>query len=150
MGKIYENAYCTIAAAEAKNSHEGCFVRRNPQNCNLVRIMSLPDGELLIRPPIPKHFGGLDDRLSSYVIWLSKLPSRGWVFQEALLSPKVLYFGRGLFWTCREGQASELDPLGRGMVPQGILYGEVADAVFNRSVSASGDIAQRSDESDFF
>jgi hypothetical protein len=144
MGKIYENGYCTIAAAEAKNSHEGCFVRRNPLNCNPVRIASLPDCELLMQPPTGQYFGSLDDRLSSYVIWLSNLPSRGWVFQEALLSPKILYFGRGLFWTCREGQASELDPLGRGMVPQGIAYGGTADAIFHRSDSVSRGTRERS------
>ncbi|RFU26582.1 hypothetical protein B7463_g9751, partial [Scytalidium lignicola] len=133
MGKIYENSYCTIALVEAKNPHEGCFVQRDPRNCNPVRIKRLPDVELLLRPPMPKYFGNLDDNLTSYVVWLANLPSRGWVLQETLLSLRTLYFGRGLFWICRHGQASELDPAGRGMVPQGISYGGISEAIFPHS-----------------
>jgi hypothetical protein len=135
MGKIYENGYCTIAAAEAQNSYQGCFVRRNPLTCNAVRIASLADSELLLEPPSENDFAfaSSDDKLSPYVIWQSTLPSRGWVFQEALLSPRILYFGRALFWTCRQGQASELDPLGRGLTTHGMMYGPKKNAIFHRN-----------------
>jgi hypothetical protein len=136
MGTIYQNSCCTIAAAEAQNSHQGCFVHRNPLACNPVRVAHLPEGELLISTPREKQFATMDGQLSGYSIWLSRLVSRGWVFQEALLSPKTLYFGRGLFWTCRCGQASELDPEGRGYVAQGSVYGRLDEAIFYRTSPA--------------
>jgi hypothetical protein len=38
---------------------------------------------------------------------------RGWVQQERLLAPRILYFGRGqLFWECRDYNACESFPNG--------------------------------------
>ncbi len=132
MGKVFEHAYCTIALAEAKTPHDGAFVRRDPRTSTPVRIARVFGGELLLQPPnTQKGFaGGPDDSLSSHTVWMSNLLSRGWVFQEALLSTRVLYFGRGLFWTCRQGQASDMDPTGRGLVVQGTMYGASEEAIF--------------------
>ncbi|KAF7557651.1 hypothetical protein G7046_g6000 [Stylonectria norvegica] len=137
MGKVYENGYCTIALAEAKTPHEGAFVRRDPQTCTPVRIARLPHAELLLQPPMPNRESSSDIRMSAFVVWSAKLLSRGWVFQEALLSRRILYFGRGLFWTCRRGQASELDPTGRGTTSQGVVCGAVGEAIFPPSQKRS-------------
>jgi hypothetical protein len=49
MGNIYENGYCTISAAEATSGHGGCFVRRNPLNCNAVRVARFRNSEMLFQ-----------------------------------------------------------------------------------------------------
>ncbi|KAK4166987.1 heterokaryon incompatibility protein-domain-containing protein [Cladorrhinum sp. PSN259] len=147
MGNIYQNGYCTISAAEAQSGHGGCFVRRNPLNCNPVRVTKLKHSEMLLQPseyPSVQTSGSgakrnVDvpaPRLKILDVFTSKLASRGWVFQEALLSPRILYFGHGLFWNCRAGQASELDPLGRGMLHMGVQYGAAGDAIFREPPEA--------------
>jgi hypothetical protein len=42
----------------------------------------------------------------------ASLNSRGWVFQERLLSPRTLHFSSQLFWECRMLQACETYPSG--------------------------------------
>ncbi|KAK0645792.1 heterokaryon incompatibility protein-domain-containing protein [Cercophora newfieldiana] len=148
MGKIYENGHCTISAAEATSGHGGCFVRRNPLNCNPVRVARFKHAEMLLQPSeYPEvtisrsgHSRIADipaPRLKMMDVFTSKLASRGWVFQEALLSPRILYFSKGLFWNCKAGQASELDPLGRGMLNQGMYYGAAGDAIFHEPLELS-------------
>ncbi|KAK3291595.1 heterokaryon incompatibility protein-domain-containing protein [Chaetomium fimeti] len=134
MGKIYQNGHCTISAAEAASGHGGCFVRRNPLNCNpplgYPSVQPSASGaEIEVDVPAP--------RLTMVDVFTSKLASRGWVFQEALLSPRILYFGRGLFWNCKAGQASELDPLGRGILHMGMQYGPATDAIFPKLLESS-------------
>jgi hypothetical protein len=148
MGKIYENGHCTISAAEATSGHGGCFVRRNPLNCNAVRVARFKHAEMLLQPSeypevkISKSgYSRTADipapRLRMMDVFTSKLASRGWVFQESLLSSRILYFSKGLFWNCKAGQASELDPLGRGMLHQGMSYGAADDAIFRGPLELS-------------
>lgn len=121
MGAIYENSACTIAAATALNSHQGCFVGRNPLCCNRVKIAETQQDELYAQTrPL------LDYKEVSEGPWAG----RGWVFQETLLSRRILIFGRGLFWTCRKGQASEEDPEGRGTFTMLIYYGPKTSRIF--------------------
>ncbi|KAK4451239.1 heterokaryon incompatibility protein-domain-containing protein [Podospora aff. communis PSN243] len=155
MGKIYENGYCTISAAEATSGHGGCFVRRNPLNCNAVRVAHFRNSEMLFQPSTYPHlqtsksgYSRIEDvpaqRLQMMDVFTSKLASRGWVFQEALLSPRILYLSKGLFWNCKAGQASELDPLGRGMLHQGMYYGAASDAIFREPLELSrSELAKR-------
>ncbi|KAK0609441.1 heterokaryon incompatibility protein-domain-containing protein [Immersiella caudata] len=155
MGNIYQNGYCTISAAEAPSGHGGCFVRRNPLNGNAVRVARFRQCEMLFQPSeysqvqISKSgYKTTKDipapRLQMMDVFTSKLASRGWVFQEALLSQRILYFGKGLFWNCKAGQASELDPLGRGMLHQGMYYGAEGDAIFRAPVEVSREELARS------
>ena len=47
-----------------------------------------------------------------YYIKTIILAKRGWVFQERVLPPRVLYFGsRQISWECREGSACETFPM---------------------------------------
>lgn len=53
------------------------------------------------------------DRFWNDAITNAPLSSRGWVFQERLLSPRTIHFGtEQLFWECREAEACETFPLG--------------------------------------
>ena len=92
MGNIYQNSVCTIAALGASNSFAGLFSQRE-QPCKL------PDEIDLIVRVSPKSLGR-DEQ--------SPLHRRAWVFQERLLSPRTLQFGRrGISWECHEMTANE-------------------------------------------
>lgn len=107
MGAVYGRADCTIAALSAINSHEGCFVDRNP-------LVSLPcflkaGGKSWYIEGNPTI--GVELRDSK----LQPLPlhQRAWVVQERLLSPRTLYYGSfGLAWECVECSATESIPEG--------------------------------------
>jgi hypothetical protein len=86
---------------------------------------SFPTGSL----KIPSH------------LLLSVLPDdeplfeRGWVFQESMLAPRILHFGKEqVFWRCRESGCAELETFpnsGQGMVngPQSALASLFSPAV---------------------
>jgi Heterokaryon incompatibility protein (HET) len=105
MGSIFENSVCTIAAAAARNAHEGCFVARNPLAYTRCRIAGSSKRGLYAG--LNRHYPtGLFRDLEVY----SPLHSRAWVVQELALSSRTLHYGRqGLFWSCRNGDASEFE-----------------------------------------
>ena len=45
-----------------------------------------------------------------YVLQKSHLYSRGWIFQERVLSPRTVYFGKQLYWECCSLRASTTFP----------------------------------------
>ncbi|KAJ1330822.1 HET domain-containing protein [Microdochium nivale] len=105
MHKVYSQSYCNLAASDANDSTEGLFRARNP---------------LALQSRVNLCMDGLDDQqtylpvtLAESDFWAKSVPwsslnRRGWVFQERMLSPRVLYFGNEqLFWECRELEAAE-------------------------------------------
>ncbi|KEZ43450.1 hypothetical protein SAPIO_CDS4636 [Scedosporium apiospermum] len=117
MASVYENAYVTIAAAAAKDPFGGCFSAR--------------DSALQSACHIPAGISGTDfhvvppwnvSRNKVNAVRKSALLSRGWVFQEMVLSPSVVFFLEdGIVWSCRKGEASEQVPTGQ--VPDRSLDG---------------------------
>jgi hypothetical protein len=102
MSKVYGLATCTIAAALDGNGNDGCFANRNKYR---------------VRPyKIPNPFT-TNSNLSFYVRsqYLSEIYkrevmdwpwySRGWVFQERTLTPRLLIFGKTqILWSCHKLQ----------------------------------------------
>ncbi|KAK0704370.1 heterokaryon incompatibility protein-domain-containing protein, partial [Lasiosphaeris hirsuta] len=86
MGDVYRNSDLTIAATSAANPHVGFInLKGHPNDTNTSQ-------------------NGVED---------SPLCQRAWVFQERLLSPRMLHFTNSmLFWECRTMTASEIDPSG--------------------------------------
>lgn len=104
MEKVYLHSYCNISALAAANSSDTMF--------------TFHDQKLFEPPTLTVN---QDNTPLSYMIydrdtWRSEvdnhpLHGRGWIFQERLLSPRVLYFGDDqLFWECQEKQAAEFYP----------------------------------------
>lgn len=88
MESIYRGAYLTIAATGARDSTRGLFVDTEDR-----RIQGTW-GTLFSRKLIKHHLDEIDSTLFP-------LLTRGWVYQERLLSPRVLHFGpHELFWEC--------------------------------------------------
>jgi hypothetical protein len=105
MGTLYENAFCTVVASSGRNPHDGMFTSRDPLRYSPCRI------------PVPRSGiwyayrerddGGPETARESH------LNSRAWVYQEIILSRRMLYFTAFVvFWSCRHGESCERDSLG--------------------------------------
>lgn len=101
MADIYQNSYITLAATSASCGAVGCFPKEMTENTH--RIFQMETGMGM------RHLIGVRHKLSHWDDIISTaasqeyypLLSRGWVFQERLLSPRVLHFARGeLIWEC--------------------------------------------------
>lgn len=110
MGSVYAGAVCTIASTGSASGDGGYFHERRPlglQPCK-IGIRSIDDecsGGIYIR----------QDDLLDFQLGVENAPlnQRGWVFQERLLSRRILHFGaEGLYWECPRRCASELSPNG--------------------------------------
>ncbi|KAL1384823.1 heterokaryon incompatibility protein-domain-containing protein [Phyllosticta capitalensis] len=104
MMSVYAGSLFTICAADSTDSAGGCLFTRNPLrqlNCK-VGLSNRQNTYIQAFYPCKRK---------STVPGASPLNSRGWVFQESLLSPRSLYFSRsGIHWECRGGVACEHSP----------------------------------------
>jgi hypothetical protein len=111
MSKVYGSAICTIAASNSSSGDAGCFSTRNPYRIRPCRI--------------PNPFN-TNSKYSFYVrsqylnqihnreVRGSEWYNRGWVFQERILSSRLLLFSRTqVLWACKELQAAETWPCGK-------------------------------------
>jgi hypothetical protein len=132
MGGIYYGSLLTIAAAASSHGDGGCFNKasrsrfskemheQKPSNdrrshyphSDLVALENiLPDGSksrlYLIAGESGSHYFAHDDLFEQEVID-SPLARRAWVFQEQMLSRRILYYARSqLFWECEHCRLSE-------------------------------------------
>jgi hypothetical protein len=92
MAAIFSNSYLTISAIASKDPHSGCFAEASSISLGVVSgrcYTHLPPGSDFAPPDMP-------------------LLRRGWVLQEALLSPRILHFGPAeLIWECAEVQCGQ-------------------------------------------
>ncbi|KAJ8108688.1 hypothetical protein OPT61_g7997 [Boeremia exigua] len=106
MDQIYLHSICNISAANARNGNCTMFSsRRQELVCPQVVALNINDAT--------------DSYMvSSKSLWRrqvsnSLINTRGWVVQERLLSPRILYFGETqIFWECRQNVAAEIHPMG--------------------------------------
>ena len=107
MSDIYRFSTLNIAASCAADSEAGCF----------------PDRSKSTIEPCTVHSAWVDCHNYIYRLHYSSfwqdafrdmpLMKRGWVVQELLLAPRVLYLaGTQLFWECYEARACETYPAG--------------------------------------
>jgi hypothetical protein len=98
MANVYQNAYITLAAAIATNPLDGCYTREDTpllyQTGPPVAVAQYGDGTQ--RNIYPR-------RMLAHDAYSLPLLKRGWVYQERILSPRVVYFvGEELVWECHE------------------------------------------------
>ena len=129
MGRIYQDSYCTIAAAGAESSAGGLYIPRI-NNTNTValpyvgRHSKAARGDFYISPAQHTLFNRVQDS-----IW----NSRGWVLQERVLSRRIVLFAEGqTFFECqRQSQGEDQRDLrlyeqkrfGNKLLPQGEDWG---------------------------
>lgn len=121
MADIYEHASLTLSATVSAGDSYGCF----PESFSTSRSLSvsLPDDvgtcEVAVRRPIA-HW---DEFGQSELHSRFPLMSRGWAFQERLLSKRVLHFSESeLVWECRELSTCECGGFGGQTSPAGAFY----------------------------
>jgi len=103
MARIYQNAYLTVAATKSPNGEGGCFTRDLEVGITGMHTDGRPYRARCTRPVFHwySYLGGVD---SSHF----PLLNRGWVYQERLLSPRMLHFGpQELLWECMEENSCE-------------------------------------------
>ncbi|KAH3970441.1 hypothetical protein HBI18_113620 [Parastagonospora nodorum] len=103
MADIYENAFLTIAATKSSDSEGGCFSRLTSRD----QATHLESSGLYASKCVEPYYPGTGYALMSREgPW--PLLRRAWVFQERLLSPRVIHFTEHqLVWECRSVQQSE-------------------------------------------
>ncbi|KAF5592825.1 heterokaryon incompatibility protein [Fusarium pseudocircinatum] len=104
MHLVYANSACTISATASVGPDEGLFRLRTAQE-TLIGHIKVPfaDGK-------PRGFD-LWDQHHMQRLTQGPLTDRGWVFQERILSPRVLHFTKTqVVWECFEMNKSEMFP----------------------------------------
>ncbi|KAF7910487.1 uncharacterized protein EAE98_012019 [Botrytis deweyae] len=104
MGDIYSRSVITIGAANGDHADAGLFAKRDPhqQRPSLVYEIEADGSNTQIFAQLPR-----DDEQGTI------LDSRGWIFQEEVLSARTLKFcPDGLRWSCVTLCATETTPNG--------------------------------------
>ncbi|KAH6889762.1 heterokaryon incompatibility protein-domain-containing protein, partial [Thelonectria olida] len=112
MANIYENAFLTIAATKANGHEEGLHPNGESRTVYLERIPAHEIGhgvseDVYVRLEYQdkggiRHWDIQSPDQQHEEEW--PLLTRAWVFQERLLSPRMLHFAkRELVWECRTG-----------------------------------------------
>ncbi len=106
MGGVYAGSMCTIAATGSSDGRGGCFKDRDLRgltDCVLVRGEGGSGLRLCMCKVLETSFENQVDA--------SPLNTRAWVFQERLLSPRIVHFAsKMIFWECQECVISEQHP----------------------------------------
>lgn len=110
MGNVYNTAYLTIAATSAASSSDG-FWQRSTWPWPVVQMPSSL-GEITAAESSKGCFiryqPGYSDYSRQDAIDKSVWNTRGWTYQERLLSNRILHFVQGkLYWECRNAEGSE-------------------------------------------
>ncbi|KAH7317117.1 heterokaryon incompatibility protein-domain-containing protein [Stachybotrys elegans] len=109
MGKVYQNSRLTIAAAAATDSHDGLFFDRDPREVAPVQACTrILDASWPVR-----WYDIVDQNAYTLDVRTAPLNARGWVYQERMLSTRILHCTKGqLYWECDEMLANESWPCG--------------------------------------
>jgi hypothetical protein len=92
MSGIYANASMTLSATRAENPRQGCFVALDERYISRTRTFTNTDHE-----KYELHCHEMFDEFET------PLFRRGWVFQERMLSRRIIHFmEQELWWECRE------------------------------------------------
>ncbi|KAH7176240.1 heterokaryon incompatibility protein-domain-containing protein [Dactylonectria macrodidyma] len=139
MAQVYANAYVTIFADAAPDSTSG-FLDPPPREAPAKFTVPYKTGLFRSGAIHVRRRGFLAEELPFHT-WTtdqddsgrSRLSSRGWVFQERLLSPRTLHFSRNeIAWECRsvcecECSATSLRTLRTTSVMKHFLYPQDPD-----------------------
>ncbi|KAK0743569.1 heterokaryon incompatibility protein-domain-containing protein [Schizothecium vesticola] len=108
MHSVYRNSACTIAAVDAPDSSTG-FLSDRPPGESPFRLVQ-GEGEWTLE----NHWWVcLDGDMWKRDVLGRVLYTRGWVFQERMLSPRILHYSaKQVFWDCAEKTACESLPAG--------------------------------------
>jgi Heterokaryon incompatibility protein (HET) len=146
MKFVYANAMFTIAAAGAKDSTGGLFVKRKPQS--IVAPMVESSWTKLSN----NQWCMVDERLWMREVDYSPLSKRAWVVQERFLSPRTLFFTTSqIFYECCESTLCETFPIARPPHQVGLSAKKIGQSgaspieIWNTAASAYSEAALSKD-----
>lgn len=134
MAQIYQNSYVTLAATKSSDGAGGLFARDTKLEIDGIHT----DGR--------SYTATYDSTIWHWSSTPGQLPMtnfpllrRGWVYQERLLSPRMLHFGpQELLWECVEGSHCECGSFGRASHPG--VFGDYAKGrLFGSKEKSLGD-----------
>jgi hypothetical protein len=106
MATYYKNGYITLSASCAIGAGDGCF-QIAPNTSTICRaLFHAPGFEYQVHCRFPLEHQPLP------------LHSRGWVYQEHVLSPRVVHFAQELIWECFETTKCECSRIVQNISPQ--------------------------------
>lgn len=108
MGSVYANALCNIAASASDGPEGGLFRQRDAGSIRLGCVLAapLPDTRL-------QTYHLIDSVYSQRQLRCAPLFRRGWIFQERMLAPRIVYFAEEqIFWECCVEHKCEAFPTG--------------------------------------
>jgi hypothetical protein len=109
MGKVFANAYCTIATSADANG--GCFSNRTSSLLNFPCYLRCSRTKALT---VRYQWDTYNPESFAKEVDHKKLSSQSWGFQERLLSRRIIHFGsRFLFFECNTHIVSEAIPGGQ-------------------------------------
>ena len=117
MAQIYEGSFLTIAALTSKNDRDPLFFKDDTNAPSQRSHTGLMEDDTVYtvysRIPVNYHPGnqGRQAELDEHY----PLMTRAWVYQERLLAPRILYFGKELSWECRETSECECSGMNVGL-----------------------------------
>ncbi|KAK3351878.1 heterokaryon incompatibility protein-domain-containing protein [Neurospora tetraspora] len=122
MAAVYGNSLLTIfasgmgmAGGQGANA-DTCFSVRNPLKVYSPIITSPLCEENASFYAIREKYEPNVDEMLWGANQKNPLLSRGWIVQERLLSPRIIYYGADeLYWECRLHEVSESCPFGTGL-----------------------------------
>ncbi|KAH9211176.1 heterokaryon incompatibility protein-domain-containing protein [Leptodontidium sp. 2 PMI_412] len=99
MHDIYGAAFLTIAAADAFSADQGLFSERPSDPIPSCPLKSKYPRAIHLGADPPQHLANVEP-----------LNTRGWAFQEQILSSRILIYGKaGLSWKCRSSMQLEAE-----------------------------------------
>ena len=146
MDKVYSHSFLNVSATLADNDTRSLFDQvPHPFDPTLVHLpytkrlrrafrVGSPRVKLRILQQCFRKFWIVDGDLWDDDIENAPLQSRGWVFQERFLSPRILHFAeRQIGWECGEVSALEMFPR---RVPPGLVEASRRSDVIDNLLSA--------------
>ncbi|KAJ8106723.1 hypothetical protein OPT61_g9350 [Boeremia exigua] len=109
MCDIYSKSHLTIAASKSEDSTGGCYAASNTVDDKTHWFENSKNEQynVHVRTCIV-HLGEEFNFLAQGIPTVFPLTKRAWVFQERLLSPRVVHFGpTELYWECSTGTVCE-------------------------------------------
>jgi hypothetical protein len=118
MAEIYHGAILTLAATSSAGDDEGCCPKNNQRFPDIE--IALPEDTGACRLAVRQPHRHWTTQSSSGLLKHFPLFTRGWAFQERLLSKRVLHLTEAeLVWECRESSVCECGGLGQESSPGG-------------------------------